>query len=62
MSTNAQLVDKALEISRKRRRALVELRAAVRTGDRERVFSLAKKLVGVTDGNQKRNRISPHIN
>jgi hypothetical protein len=60
MGTNAQLVEKALEISRKRRRALVELRAAVRTGDRERVFLLAKKFVGGTD--EKRPRTDPRIN
>ncbi len=60
MGTNAQLVEKALEISRKRRRALVEMRAAVRTGDRERVFLLAKKFVGGTD--EKRPRTDPRIN
>ncbi len=60
METNAQLVDKALEISRKRRRALVELRAAVRTGDRERVFLLAKKFVGGT--NEKCPRTGSRVN
>ena len=60
MGTNAQLVEKALEISRKRRRALAELRAAVRAGDRERVFLLAKKFVGGTD--ERRDRTDPRIN
>ncbi len=57
---NTQLVNKALEISRKRRRALAELREAVRAGDRDRVFSLAQKLTGVTD--EKRNRTDKSIN
>ena len=60
METHAQLVDKAREISRRRRRALAELRAAVRAGDRERVFSLAQKLTGVAD--EKRNRTDKSIN
>jgi hypothetical protein len=58
---NTQLVNKALEISRKRRRALAELREAVRAGDRDRVFSLAQKLTGVTDG-EKRNPTDPRVN
>ncbi len=57
---NTQLVNKALEISRKRRRALAELREAVRAGDRDRVFSLAQKLTGVTD--EKRHRTDPRVN
>jgi len=61
MGTHAQLVDKALEISRRRRRALAELREAVRAGDRERVFSLAKKLVGVT-ADEKGDRTDPRVN
>ena len=60
MGTNAQLVDKALEISRRRQRALAELRAAVRAGDKDRVFSLAKKFVGATD--EKRNRTDSRVN
>ncbi len=60
MGTHAQLLDKALEISRRRRRVLAELREAVRAGDRERVFSLAKKFVGGTD--EKRHRTDPRIN
>lgn len=61
MATSTQLVDKALEISRKRRRALEELREAVRTGDRDKVFLLARKLVGATDA-KKRDRTDPHVN
>ncbi len=60
MPTNAQLVEKALEISRKRQRALAELRAAVRAGDRERVFLLAKKFVGGTD--ERRDRTDQSVN
>jgi hypothetical protein len=60
MATSAQLVEKALEVSRKRRRALEQLREAVRAGDRDQVFSLARKLVGVTD--EKRHRINKSIN
>ncbi len=60
MQTTTELVDKALEISRKRRRALEQLREAVRAGDRDRVFSLARKLVGVTD--EKRDRINSRVN
>ena len=60
MATHAQLVDKALEISRRRRRALAELREAVRAGDKDKVFSLAQKLTGVTD--EKRNRTDPRVN
>ena len=60
MGTNAQLVDKALEISRRRQRALAELRAAVRAGDKDRVFSLAKKFVGGT--NEERPRTDPRVN
>ena len=56
------LVEKAIEISRKRRDLLHKIREAVRANDKDSVFSLAKKLVGVTDGNQKRNRIDSHIN
>ncbi len=60
MHTNTELVDKALEISRKRRRALEQLREAVRAGDKDKVFSLARKLVGVTD--EKRDRINSRVN
>lgn len=61
MATHAQLVDKALEISRRRRRALAELREAVHAGDRDKVFSLARKLVGATDA-KKCDRTDPHVN
>ncbi len=57
---NTQLVNKALEISQKRRRVLAELREAVRAGNKDRVFSLAQKLIGVTD--EKRNRTDPRVN
>ena len=60
MATHAQLMDKVLEISRRRRRALAELREAVRAGDKDKVFLLAQKLTGETD--EKRDRADPRIN
>ena len=60
MATSTQLVEKALEVSQKRRRALEQLREAVRAGDKDKVFSLAQKLTGVTD--EKRDRTDPRIN
>ncbi len=58
---HSQLIEKALEISRKRKRVLEKMREAVRAGDQDRVFSLARKLVGATDA-KKRDRTDPHIN
>ena len=43
------LLDRALEIARKRRQILVEMRAAIQRADKEAVFSLAKKLTGLND-------------
>ena len=60
MATSTQLVEKALEVSRKRRHALEQLREAVRAGDKDKVFSLAQKLIGVTD--EKRDRTNPRVN
>ena len=58
---HSQLVEKALEISRKRKRLLEEMRKAVRGGDKETVFSLARKLTGQTD-DEKRPRTDPRVN
>ena len=46
---SATAIDKVIEIASKRRRILSEMRAAVQVGDREVVFSLAKKLTGLSD-------------
>jgi hypothetical protein len=58
---HSQLVEKALEISRKRKRLLEEMRKAVRVGDRETVFSLARKLTGQAN-EEKRHRTDPRVN
>ncbi len=58
---HSQLIEKALEISQKRKRLLEEMRKAVRVGDKETVFSLARKLTGQTD-DEKRPRTDPRIN
>ena len=57
---HSQLVATALEISKKRRRILEEMRKAVRGGDKETVFLLARKLTGLT--NEERRRTGPSIN
>ncbi len=54
------LIEKALEISRKRRQILEQLRQAIRAGDKDAVFSLARKLTGLSD--EERNRIDPRLN
>jgi len=58
---HGQLIEKALEISRKRKRVLDKMREAVRAGDKNAVFYLARKLTGQTDA-KKRDRTDPHIN
>jgi len=55
------ILEKALEISRKRRGFLEEMRAAVRCGDKDSVFELAKKLTGLRD-NEERHRAGSRIN
>ena len=44
-----QIIERALEISRKRRGYLNAMREAVRSGDRDTVFELARKLTGLND-------------
>ncbi len=51
-----QLVQIALEISEKRRQILARMRKAVRAEDKDAVFSLARKLTGLTD---EQRRSSP---
>jgi hypothetical protein len=43
------LVNRALEIARKRRRILDEMRAAIQRVDKEAVFALARRLTGLND-------------
>jgi hypothetical protein len=56
----SQIADKALEIARKRRQILGQMREAIRTNDRELVFELARKLTGVSD--EECNRADSRIN
>ncbi len=58
---NGQLIEKALEISRKRKRVLEKMRDAVRAGDKNAVFFLARKLTGQAN-EEKRNRTDPRVN
>ena len=43
------MLDRVLEISRKRRAILSEMRTAIQRADKEAVFALAKKLTGLSD-------------
>lgn len=56
----SQIADKALEIARKRRHILGQIREAIRANDRELVFELARKLTGVSD--EECNRVDSRIN
>ncbi len=58
---HAQIVEKALEISQKRRRLLDEMRKAIRAGEKDTVFQLARRLTGLTD-EQERRRTRKSIN
>ncbi len=58
---HAQIVEKALEISQKRRRLLDEMRKAIRAGEKDTVFQLARRLTGLTD-EQERHRTRKSIN
>jgi len=55
-----QMMDRVLEISRKRRGYLDAMRKAIRLGDKDSVFELAKKLTGLND--EKRDRTDTRIN
>jgi hypothetical protein len=54
------LIEKLLAIAQKRRKVLEEMREAVRLGDKDRVFVLARKLTGSKD--EKRHRVNPGLN
>jgi len=44
-----EMIEKALEIGKKRRAILSQMREAIRSNDRETVFQLARKLTGLSD-------------
>ena len=54
------IVAKALEIARKRRNILEQMREAICTNDRDLVFELARQLAGLSD--EERSRIGSRIN
>lgn len=54
------MIERALEISRKRRVYLDAMRKAIRLGDKESVFELARKLTGLSG--EKRHRTDPGVN
>jgi len=56
----SQLIDKTLEIARKRRRILGKMREAIRANNKDLVFDLARKLTGLTD--EECHRTHPRIN
>jgi hypothetical protein len=55
-----QIIEKALEISRKRRGYLDAMRKAIRSGDKDSVFELARKLTGLRD--EERHRTDSRLN
>jgi hypothetical protein len=55
-----QIIEKALEISRKRRRYLEDMRQAIQAGDKDSVFALARKLTGLSD--EKCHRTDTRLN
>jgi hypothetical protein len=56
----SQIVEKALEISRKRRGYLEGMRQAIQAGDKDSVFALARKLTGLSD--EKCHRTDTRLN
>lgn len=56
----SQLIEKALEIARKRRRILAEMRDAIHADNKDIVFNLARKLTGLSD--EECHRTDPRIN
>jgi hypothetical protein len=58
----SQLIERALEISRKRRGYLEEMRNAIRSGDKNQVFEIAKKLTRIDDDEKKCNRTDTCLN
>jgi hypothetical protein len=55
-----QVIERALEISRKRRGYLEAIRKAIHSGDKDSVFELSKKLVGLSD--EELHRTDPRLN
>jgi hypothetical protein len=55
-----QLVERTLEIARKRRKILEQLRLAIKAGDKDSVVKLATQLTGITD--EECHRINSRIN
>jgi hypothetical protein len=56
----AQVIEKVLEIARKRRGYLDAMRKAIHSGDKDSVFELARKLTGLSD--EKRHRTDTRLN
>ncbi len=46
---HGQIIERALRISQKRRGYLEAMREAIRLGDKDSVFELARKLTGLSD-------------
>ena len=55
----SRLIDKALEIALERRKILTQMRDAIRANDKDLVFSLARKLTGLSD--EECPRIDPGV-
>lgn len=55
-----QIIERALEVSRKRRGYLDAMRKAIRSDDKDSVFELAKKLTGLSD--EERHRTDTRLN
>jgi hypothetical protein len=57
----SSLIERALEMAKKRRRILEDMCQAIQVGDKDRVFALAKELTGIGD-EEKRNPTHPRLN
>ncbi len=57
----SSLIERVLEIAKQRRRILEHMRQAIRVGDKDTVFALARKLTGIGD-EQKRDPTDPRLN
>jgi hypothetical protein len=55
-----RLIERTLEIARKRRRILMEMQAAIRANDKDQVLALARELTGLS--NEERHRTNSRIN
>ena len=56
----AEVIEKVLEIGKRRRAILSQLREAIRSNDREAVFQLACKLTGLS--HEECGRTDPRFN